>query len=79
MSTENGKRALKGDWVEIGADQFQITEDVTMTFEGESCSAIDANGNKIFKYDQNDGHVIKDVDKGTRCDIMKAFVKFVKR
>ena len=78
MSTENGKTALSGHWVSIGADQFHLMEYMVMEFEKESCSPADSADTQISSYNQNSGRVTVDVSKGCRCDIMKAYVRFFK-
>lgn len=78
MSTENGKKALKGEWVRVGADQFTIEEDMTMTFQGESCYVVDSKENRVASFDQTSGRVSITVLTGYRCDVMKAHIMFEK-
>jgi len=79
MATQVGDKALSGEWEEIGARVFEITEDVTMTFQGRSCNIADSEGKLVEKLGAEDGQVTRNVLAGYRCYIMKASVRFEKR
>lgn len=79
MSSENGKKALEGEWVRIAGDQFDMSEDMIITFEGESCNITDGEGNPVYTFGIGDGRVTRNVLAGYRCYVMKAYVKFEKR
>jgi hypothetical protein len=80
MSSDAGKKALAGDWVEIGAELFEITEDMLLSFEGRSCNIQDEEGNLVKQLGEKDGKVEDEsVLAGYRCFVMKAFVKFEKK
>jgi hypothetical protein len=79
MSTKAGKLSLEGHWAEVGADVFDITEDMNMTFEGRSCKIIDKDGNLIETLGSKDGKTTREVSAGQRCFVLKAFVQFEKK
>jgi hypothetical protein len=79
MPSENGKKALNGERVWIEGDWFEITEDMTMTFEGRSCNVLDSTGHAVYTLRSNDGEVTRDVLDGYRCYVLKAFVEFKKK
>ncbi|OJD22501.1 hypothetical protein ACJ73_06144 [Blastomyces percursus] len=78
MATQVGDKALNGEWEEIGARDFHIKEDMTMTFEGRSCNIADCEGKLVEKLGAGDGQATRKVLAGYRCYIMKASVKFEK-
>jgi len=50
MSTTTvGERAFNGEWEQIGAQYFDITEDMIMEFQGRSCNIADSEGNLVEK------------------------------
>jgi len=75
MSSENAKKALNGVEAWIEGDTFEITENMTMTFEGLSCNIKDGEGN-LVTLGKNDGRVSRLVYAGSRCYVIKASVKF---
>ena len=78
--SENKKKALEGKWVRIGGEQFEISDEMVMTFEGESCYIVDSEGNPVANFDESDGLVENVVVlAGYRCDVMKASIMFKKR
>ena len=78
MSSKVGEKALSGQFEEIGAHKFEITEAMTMTFEGTSCNIQDGEKNLVASLGTADGQVTRQVLAGYRCYIMKASVKFEK-
>jgi len=78
MPSENGKKALNGEQVWIEGDRFEITENMTMTFEGGSCNIEDGEGNGVDTLGANDGNVTREVLVGYKCYVMRAWVKFEK-
>jgi len=79
MSAKAGDKALSGEWEDIGARKFDITEDMTMTFEGRSCNIQDGEGKLVEKLGTEDGQVTREVLAGYKCYIMWARIKFEKR
>lgn len=79
MSAKAGDKALSGEWEEIGARKFEITEDMTMTFEGISCNIQDGEGKWVEELGTEDGQVAREVLAGYKCYVMKAKIKFEKR
>jgi hypothetical protein len=78
MSTEAGKKAMNGEWVEVTIDRFEITQKMSMTFEGRSCNIEDEDGELVVALGAKDGNVTKEVQKGYLCYVMRAKVKFEK-
>jgi hypothetical protein len=79
MSQKVGEKAMGGEWEEILTHHiFEITEDMTMTFQGVSCNILDKDGKQL---DNLGGPkpVTRDVLAGYQCFIMKAWVRFEKR
>lgn len=72
-----GEKALNGEWEEISNYKFQITEDMVLEFEGESCNIIAKDG-QVDSFGEKDGHVKKEVRPGYRCYVMKARVLFTR-
>jgi len=79
MSAKAGDKALSGEWEEIGGHKFEITEDMTMTFEGRSCNIADGEGNLVEKLGTENGQVTREVLAGYKCYVMRAQIKFEKR
>lgn len=75
-ATENGRKALDGNWVFVKADRLTIAETMKMTFEGESCYVKDKEGNKVMSLDNEKREEM--VYDGYQCHVMKAYVKFDK-
>jgi hypothetical protein len=49
MSAKVGDKAFNGEWEQIGAQYFDITEDMTMEFQGKSCNIADGAGSLVEK------------------------------
>jgi hypothetical protein len=79
MSTKLGVMALSGEWEEIGACRFEITEDMTMEFQGKSCNIVDGAGGLVEALGAEHGRVLREVLTGYRCYVLKAWVKFEKK
>lgn len=79
MSTKLGDKALSGEWEEIGAKKFEITEDMTMEFQGKSCNIKDGEGSLVEKLGAEHGKVEREVLIGYRCYVMQAWVRFKKK
>ena len=79
MSAKAGDKALSGEWEAIGAHKFEITEDMTMTFEGRSCNITDGEGKVVEELGTEDGQVTKEVLAGYKFYVMRARIKFEKR
>lgn len=75
--SETGDKALGGNWEKISAFAFEIEEDMTMEFEGQSCNIADSEGKLVEKI--GEGYATRDVLAGYRCYVMRARVKFVKK
>lgn len=75
--SETGDRALSGDWEKISAFAFEMAEDMTMEFEGQSCNILDSEGMLVEKIGQSSAK--KDVLAGYRCYVIRARVKFAKK
>ncbi|KAM5439832.1 hypothetical protein MferCBS31731_004243 [Microsporum ferrugineum] len=80
MSNVVGEKALKGEWEKISNKCFEIQEDMVMTFDGRSCNIADSDGNFVpgGNLGPMDGQVMRTVEAGYRCYIMRAMVKFEK-
>jgi len=74
-----GEKAFNGEWEEISACAFEITEDMTMEFQGRSCNIADSEGNLVENLGTEHGQVTREVLAGYRCYVMKAKVKFEKK
>ncbi|OCL04532.1 hypothetical protein AOQ84DRAFT_115850 [Glonium stellatum] len=79
MSAKVGDKALSGKWEDIGAHVFEITEDMTMTFEGRSCNIEDGEGKLVKALGTEDGQVTREVLAGYRCYVMRARIKLEKK
>jgi len=79
MSAKAGDKALSGEWEEIGGHKFEITEEMTMTFEGRSCNILDGEEKVVDELGTKDGQVTREVLAGYRCYVMRARIKFEKR
>jgi len=80
MSTTTvGERAFNGEWEQIGAQYFDITEDMIMEFQGRSCNIADSEGNLVEKLGTEHGRVTRDIVAGYRCYVIRAWVKFEKK
>lgn len=77
MSTNVGDRALAGENEWIMNHRFEITEEMTMEFNGESCNIANPDG-PDEELGPRDGQVTRKVDAGYRCYVMRAWVKFQK-
>ena len=64
MSAKAGDKALSGEWEEIGGHIFEITEDMTMTFEGRSCLIKDGEGKVVEALGTENGQVTREVLAG---------------
>jgi hypothetical protein len=76
MSTV-GHMALGGDWETISNYRFNITEHMTMSFQGRSCNITDGGKTLIETLGEKDGLAERDVLPGYQCFVMKAKVRFV--
>lgn len=74
-----GDKALGGEWETISNYKFEITEEMTLSFEGRSCNILDSEGRLIEKLGEKDGLVERDVCSGYQCYVMKAKVKFERK
>jgi len=75
-----GDTALSGEWEQVGAQYFDITEDMTMHFQGRSCTIQDsADGNLVEQLGAGQGSVTRQVLAGYRCTVLMAWVKFEKK
>jgi hypothetical protein len=81
MSTEDkvGVKALSGKWEKISAYAFEITEDMTMEFQGSSCNIANSDGNLVENLGAEHGRVTRETLAGYRCYVMRAWVKFEKK
>jgi len=79
MSAKTGDKAFSGDWERISAFAFDITEDMTMEFEGTSCNIMDSAGNLVEKLGSEHGQVSREVVTGYRCYVIRARIKFEKK
>ena len=57
MSSKVREKALSGQTEEIGAHKFEITETMTMTFEGTSCNIQDGKRDLVESLGAVDGQV----------------------
>ena len=74
-----GEKALGGQWEDIVALRFEITERMIMTFEGSSCNIQDSRRNLVKSLGAKDGQVTQEVEAGYRCYVIRSRVKFEKR
>ncbi|KAH8650352.1 hypothetical protein BGZ60DRAFT_195684 [Tricladium varicosporioides] len=79
MSAKVGTKALGGDWEQIGAQYFDIAEDMTMEFQGQSCNILNSEGALVEKLGVEHGRVTRDVLIGYQCYVIRAWVKFEKK
>jgi hypothetical protein len=79
MSANVGDKALNGEWEQIGAKYFDMTEDMTMEFQGRSCNIKDGEGSLVEKLGPEHGRVTREVLAGYRCYVLKAWVKFERK
>ncbi|OJD20776.1 hypothetical protein ACJ73_07887 [Blastomyces percursus] len=79
MSEILGNKALRGEWEDIGALKFEMSEDMIVTFEGRSCHIEDSEGRHVDTLGSEDGRVTREVLEGYRCYVLKAKIKFEKR
>ncbi len=79
MSAKRGTKAFNGEWEKISALVFEITEDMTMEFQGKSCNIIDSDGNPVEQLGEGDGQVARQVLAGYRCYVMRAWVRFERK
>ncbi|QSS65769.1 hypothetical protein I7I51_06618 [Histoplasma capsulatum] len=79
MSTTVGDKALGGEWEEISACAFEITEDMTMEFQGRSCNVVDSEGKLVESLGVGLGQTTREVLTGYRCYVIRARVKFEKK
>ena len=79
MSVKRGEKALNGEWEKISALAFEISEDMTMEFQGKSCNIADSEGNLVENLGEGHGQVSREVLAGYRCYVMRAWVKFEKK
>lgn len=75
MSTRVGDKALAGEREYIMVRCFEITEDLTMEFEGESCNILNADG-VVEELGPRDGIVRREVHAGYQCYVMHSWMKF---
>lgn len=73
-----GDTALSGEWEEIKALKFDITDNMTMEFQGASCNIADSQGNLVETLGAKDGRAQREVLPGYRCYVIRAWVKFEK-
>lgn len=76
-----GEKALNGEWEKISNKCFEIQENMTMTFEGRSCNIANSEGVLVpdGKLGPQDGQTTRDVEAGSRCYVMRAWVKFERK
>lgn len=74
-----GDKALNGEWEEIAAYRFEITEDMTMEFQGSSCNIVDGEGKLVEQLGSKDGRVSREALTGYRCYVMRSWIKFEKK
>lgn len=79
MSGKAGDKALSGDWEEISAYRFEITDDMTMEFQGTSCNIQDSERNLVESLGTEHGRVTREVLAGYRCYVIKSWVRFTKK
>lgn len=80
MSAKVGDLALSGEWEEIKtALKFEITESMTMEFEGTSCNIADDEGKLVDSLGTAHGRVTREVLYGYKCYVIKAWIKFEKK
>ncbi len=79
MSTTVGAKAFNGEWEQIGAQYFDIAEDMVMEFQGQSCNIVDSGANLVEKLGTGHGRVTRDVLAGYRIYVIRAWVKFEKK
>lgn len=79
MAERVGDKAMRGELEYIAGREFEIAENMTMTFEGFSCNIMDKDDKPYDNLSTKDGPVTRNVQAGDRCFIMKAWVRFEKR
>jgi len=79
MPTKLGDKTFSGKWEEIGAKVFEITEDMTMEFQGKSYNIVDGEGGLVENLGTEHGRVTREVLTGYRCYVMRAWIKFEKK
>ena len=77
MSTEQGKKALQGEWTFIKADQFQVDKRMVLVVEGPSCTIVDESKNMVSEYIDNVGKFAVFLRPGWCIDIKNSWAKFV--
>lgn len=79
MSVKTGDKAFSGNWEDITAFAFDITEAMTMEFSGKSCNIMDREGNVVDELSANHKQVSREVLAGYRCYVILAKVGFEKK
>lgn len=74
-----GAKALSGQWEQVGAQYFDVAEDMTMEFQGRSCEIQDGAGGVVEKLSAEHGRVTRDVLAGYRCYVLRAWVRFERK
>jgi len=74
-----GDRAFSGKWEAIEAQYFDITDDMTMEFQGRSCNITDSEGNLVEKLGLEHRRVTREVFARYQCYVVRAWVKFEKK
>ncbi|KAL4786850.1 hypothetical protein BJX76DRAFT_354849 [Aspergillus varians] len=75
---EKVRMAMQGQWMSVRGRVFDITEDMTMVFEGLSCNILDRDEQIVANFSEKDAVVVREVRPGERCYILYARVKFVR-
>ena len=55
---------MGGNWEQIGAQYFDITEDMTMEFQGQSYNILSSAGSLVENLDVEHGRVTREVLAG---------------
>lgn len=80
MAENVGDKAMQGEWEYISVRIFEITENMTMEFEGVSCNILNEAGDQqAGPFSEKDGLVKREVRPGDRCFVLNANVKFERR
>lgn len=79
MSVKRGDKAFNGEWEKISAKAFDITEDMTMEFQGKSCNIMDSEEKLVEQLGEEHGQVSREVLAGYRCYVIRARVKFERK
>ena len=67
---------MRGEWEDIGAQVFEISEGMTLHFQGASCNIVDGNGDLVENLTDENGSTTREVYPQYRCYVIKARVMF---